>query len=185
MCPRYPVPCLAAFLPWKFLRGMEHQPSGGGYSTNVVFILLSQHTNFLRKGYPRWKHTQSRGGDPPSCTGQPRLGYLNLMGGPPRPFHQPFAISRGGDPPPPPPPPPTPHTHTHTHPHTHTHTPTPTPTPHTHTHTHTHPHHPPPPRPTIWPRPTGVSRCLQVDFGVRTVVASRLHSPSHRGGDRK
>ena len=85
MCLRYPVPCLAAFLPWKFLRGMDHQPNGGGYSTNVVFILLSEHTNFLRKGYPRRKHTQSRGGDPPSCIGQPRLGYLNLMCGPPRP----------------------------------------------------------------------------------------------------
>ena len=94
MCLRYPVPCLAAFMPWKFLRGMDHQPSGGGYSTNVVFILLSEHTNFFRKGYPRRKHIQSRGGDPPSCIGQPRLGLLEFTVWPPQP------------PPPPPPPPP-------------------------------------------------------------------------------
>ena len=40
MCPRYPVPCLAAFLPWKFLRGMDHQPSRGDYSTKCCFYII-------------------------------------------------------------------------------------------------------------------------------------------------
>ena len=67
---------------------------------------------FLRKGYR---------GDLSSCTGQPRLGYLNLMCGPPRPptspCHQPrkrprprprprpAGVSGCLQPPPPPPPP--------------------------------------------------------------------------------
>ena len=93
MCARYPVPFF--WLPSrlrKFLRGMDHQPSRGVNSTKFLYYYLNTPT-FWERGYPMRKHTQSRGGDPPSCTGQPRLGYLKLLCGPPRPpislCHQP------------------------------------------------------------------------------------------------
>ena len=123
MCPRYPVPFLAAFLPCKiFLRGMDHQPSRGVILLiqQKVFILLSEHTNFLRKGVSHVEAYPEPRRRPPILHRAAPPGLLEFTMWPPTTRHQPLPSAEEET-----------------------------------------------PRPTIWPRPTGVSRCLQVDYDER------------------